>query len=174
MQVDLAWGGALYACLPASAVGLAVDADQHAELTAIGREIKWALDGSDLARHPADDRLSGVYGTILFDELPDTAEGPAQRNVTVFADGAVDRSPCGSGTAARVAVLAADGRLDATNTLTHQSLIGTTFRARIAAATTENGHEAVVADITGSAHRTGEHVFTLEPGDELGTGFVLR
>ncbi len=172
--LDLAWGGALYACLPARAVGLAVEPDQHAALTAIGREIKWALDGTDLARHPYDERLSGVYGTILFDELPDTADGPAQRNVTVFADGAVDRSPCGSGTAARVAVLAAAGRLDTAQVLTHRSLIGTVFHARIAGTTRADGHDAVVADITGTAHRTGEHVFTLEPGDELGTGFVLR
>jgi proline racemase/trans-L-3-hydroxyproline dehydratase len=173
VRVDLAWGGALYACLPASAVGLAVDAKQHADLTAIGREIKWTLDATDLARHPSDERLSGVYGTILFDELPDTADGPVQRNVTVYADGAVDRSPCGSGTAARVAVLAADGRLG-DGTFTHHSLIGTTFRARVADVVTADGFDAVVPEVEGMAYRTGEHTFVLDADDVLGTGFVLR
>lgn len=174
VRVDLAWGGALYACVPAAALGLSVDRSQHEELTAIGREIKWTLDASDLARHPSDDRLSGVYGTILFDELADTADGPAQRNVTVYADGAVDRSPCGSGTAARLAVLAADGRLDAARTLTHHSLIDTTFRARVVETVTADGHDAVVPEVEGMAYRTGEHTFVLDPADPLDTGFVLR
>src|SRR5690606_37410972 len=97
----------------------------------IGREIKWALDAHPSAQL-ADDHLSGVYGTILFDDLGRTQTGPWQRNVTVFADGEVDRSPCGSGTAARVALLAATGELADGETLTHDSIIGTRFHARIA------------------------------------------
>ena len=111
VAVDLSWGGALYASVPASRVGLSVSRESYRELIDIGREIKWALNDTELAKHPHDDRLSGVYGTILFDELPDSADGPVQRNVTIYADGAVDRSPCGSGTAARVALLHDDGSL---------------------------------------------------------------
>ncbi|QRP43293.1 proline racemase family protein [Amycolatopsis sp. FDAARGOS 1241] len=170
VKVDLAYGGAIYACVPASAVGLAVLPEHHTDLVAAGREIKAALSGTEWARH-TDSRLSGVYGVIFHDDLGDTGHGPHQRNVTVFADGQVDRSPCGSGTSARLALLAAEGRLREGDVLTHDSIIGTTFAGRILA-TRENG--SVVTEIEGTAHRTGESVFTLDPEDELGTGFTLR
>jgi proline racemase len=170
VTVDVSYGGAIYVSVPAASVGLAVEPRHHQELTAIGREIKHALDGTDVARHPADDRLSGIYGTILFDDLADTPDGPRQRNVTVFADGEVDRSPCGSGTSARIALLAEDGRLEPGAKLTHDSLIGTTFTAWI----TETTAEGVVSEVEGMAYRTGEHRFTLDPRDPLGPGFLLR
>lgn len=185
VRVDVVYGGAIYATLAAGDVGLAVDPAHHDELVALGREVKHALDSHEVARHPEDDRLSGVYGTILFDdlgELPGTA-GTAprsqgrrlhQRNVTVFADGQVDRSPCGSGTAARVALLAADGLLGPDDELAHESIVGTRFLARVAENVQEAGRDAVVVEVAGTAHRTGEHTFVLDPRDDLGTGFVLR
>jgi proline racemase/trans-L-3-hydroxyproline dehydratase len=172
--VDLGWGGALYVSLRAADVGLSVTLANHQELTAIGREVKWALNDSEYARHPSDDRLSGVYGTILYDDLGDTAEGPEQRNVTIYADGAVDRSPCGSGTASRVALLADAGRLADGQRLVHHSIVGSTFVARVVGHTTEHGFAAVVPEVDGIAYRTGEHVFTLDEHDAIGTGFVLR
>lgn len=169
VTVDLVFGGAVYATLPASAVGLEVTPENTAALIAIGREIKWALN-----EHPAaqlnDDRLSGVYGTILFDDLGRTGDGPHQRNVTVFADGEVDRSPCGSGTAARVALLAATGELADGETLTHDSIIGTRFLARVA----ERTDGGVIPEVTGQAHRVGTSTFELDEGDPVATGFSLR
>ena len=167
--VDLVFGGAVYATLPASAVGLEVTPEHTADLIAIGREIKWALN-----EHPSaqleDSRLSGVYGTILFDDLGRTAEGPHQRNVTVFADGEVDRSPCGSGTAARVALLAATGELADGEVLTHDSIIGTRFLARIA----DRTDRGVIPEVSGIAHRVGTSTFELDEGDPLPSGFSLR
>ena len=125
---------------------------------------------TDAARHPSDDRLSGVYGTILFEEVGDLH----QSNVTVFADGEVDRSPCGSGTSARLALLAADGGLAPGDVLRHDSIVGTTFLARVVERVTAEGRDAVVTEVEGRAFRTGEHRFLLDPRDELGTGFVLR
>ena len=90
--------------------------------------------------------------------------------MTVFADGEVDRSPCGSGTSARVALLHADGRLPAGRVLRHDSLIGTTFSARVVGQV----EEGVVSEVEGMAYKTGEHRFTLDPRDPLGAGFVLR
>jgi proline racemase len=174
VTVDLSWGGALYASLPAASVGLTVSREAYRELIDVGREIKWALNDSPVAKHPHDDRLSGVYGTILFDTLPSCADGPVQRNVTIYADGAVDRSPCGSGTAARVALLHDDEALAAGQTLTHHSLIDTTFVARVAEVVTVDGRSAVIPEVSGMAYRTGEHVFTLDADDPVGTGFVLR
>lgn len=169
VTADLVFGGAVYATLPASSVGLAVTPEHISELTAIGREIKWALDAHPAARLD-DARLSGVYGTILFDDLGPTARGPHQRNITVFADGEVDRSPCGSGTAARVALLAATGELGDDDLLTHDSIIGTRFTARVA----ERTRRGVIPEVAGMAHRVGRSTFELDEGDPLADGFSLR
>jgi proline racemase len=174
VYADLAYGGAVYASLDAQSAGLSVSPDHYADLIAVGREIKWALDEATQAQHPSDPRLSGVYGTIWYDDLGSVADGIHQRNVTVFADGEVDRSPCGSGTAARVALLADEGRLAPGQVLIHESIIGTRFTAWVAELTAAEGRPAVVAEIQGNAFITGEHVFVLDPRDELGTGFVLR
>jgi proline racemase len=169
--VDVAYGGAIYASLPAP---VPVAPEHYGELIALGREVKRALEDTPVARHPSDDRLSGIYGAILYEDLGDTPDGPHQRNVTVFADGEVDRSPCGSGTSARAALLAQDGRLDGDRVLRHDSIVGTTFHARVVAEARAEGRPAVVTEVEGSAYRTGEHRFVLDPRDPLGAGFVLR
>jgi proline racemase len=177
--VDLAYGGAIYAQLAASSVGLTVEPGRIQNLIAVGREIKQALDGTEHARHPSDDRLSGVYGTIIYDDLgteagPDGDARLHQRNVTIFADGEVDRSPCGSGTCARLAVLAATGRLAPGQELLHSSVVGSRFRGRVLEAVTAEGRPAVIPLVTGAAYRTGEHSFVADPADDLFPGFVLR
>jgi proline racemase len=176
VSVDVSFGGAVYAQVPAAALGLAVAPKHVHDLIAVGREVKWALDGTEHAAHPTDPRLSGVYGTILFDHLGDGDDGRVhQRNVAIFADGQVDRSPCGSGTAARMATLAADGRLDEPGAvLVHSSIVGSMFMASILDRVTVEGCPAVVPAITGTAFRTGEHVFHVDPHDDLLPGFVLR
>ncbi|MBO3747101.1 proline racemase family protein [Streptosporangiaceae bacterium NEAU-GS5] len=172
---DIAYGGAIYAHVNASAVGLTVEPRHIDQLIAIGREIRWALNDSEHARHPSDDRLSGVYGTILYDELGEDADGNLyQRNVAIFADGEVDRSPCGSGTASRVAMLSATGHLSADCHLVHDSIVGSRFDARILRHVTAENRPAVIPIISGTAYKTGEHLFTADPADPLFPGFVLR
>ena len=166
VRVDVSYGGAIYASAPAERFGLSVVPDDLPRLIAAGREAKRALERSEAARHPSDERLSGIYGTILYEEL-----GPLhQRNVAIFADGEVDRSPCGSGTSARCALLAADGSLRSGQVLRHDSIVGTTFLARVVGETAEG----VLTEVEGTAFRTGEHRFVLDPRDPLGTGFSLR
>lgn len=172
VEVAVAHSGACYASVPAAALGLAVEPDQLPELTAVGREIRAALADAEAVAHPTDARLSGVYGVVLYDELPPVDGVLNQRNVTVFADGQIDRSPCGSGSSARLAVLAAEGRLAPGEPLRHESVIGTVFTGRFLAGGDPWG-EGVVTEVGGTAHRTGEHGFVLEPGDELGAGFLL-
>jgi proline racemase len=165
-NVDVAYGGALYASLPAARVGLTVAPERLPEIIAAGREIKHALTGTPVAEHVADPRLSGIYGVIFHDAL-----GPLhQRNVTVFADGEIDRSPCGSGTSARLALLAAEGIIGPGDELSHESIVGTTFLGRILGETPDG----LLTEVEGTAYRTGEHRFVLDPRDGLGTGFVLR
>jgi proline racemase len=174
VSADVSYGGAIYASVDASAVGMSVTPRHYADLLALGREIKWKLDETEWARHPSDPRLSGIYGTILFEDLDPGPDGPHQRNVTVFADGEVDRSPCGSGTSARLALLASSGQLGPDQVLTHDSIVGTRFLGRVVETVETEGREACVSEVRGMAYRTGEHHFVLEPGDPLGLGFTLR
>jgi proline racemase len=181
LEVDLSWGGALYASAAATAAGTAVEPRRTEELIRLGREVKAALAGHPATRHPEDTRLSGVYGTVIWQDEPAAAGGEAargadvvQRNVTVFADGQVDRSPCGSGTSARLALLDDEGALAEGAELEHLSLVGTRFHGLVTGRRRTARGVEVLTEVRGSAHRTGEHRFLLARGDELGTGFVLR
>jgi proline racemase len=174
VRADVSYGGALYAFVDASSVGLTVTPENYYQLITVGREVKHALNDTEWARHPSDSRLDGIYGTILYDDLGDHEDGPHQRNVTIFADGEVDRSPCGSGTSARIALLADDGRMSTGRTLRHDSIVGTTFLGRVIEHVTADGRDAVITEVVGEAYETGRATFTLDPQDPLGTGFVLR
>jgi proline racemase len=174
IRVDVAYGGAIYASARAADIGLTVEQAELADLIALGREVRSALDATDVGRHPADRRLGGVYGTIWFDHLGFDTSGAHQRNCTVFADGEVDRSPCGSGTSARLALLHADGQLPAGARLRHDSIIGTTFVGHVVGEVTAEGRSAVLTEVEGTAFRTGRHSFELDPDDPLGVGFQLR
>ncbi|WP_103534045.1 proline racemase family protein [Streptomyces sp. SM11] len=180
LTVDIAFGGAMYAVLPADRLGLRVRPPDVTAIVAAGREIRDALNAADAAEHPGDPRLSGVYGTVFTEaagtpvERPDGARRLHHRNVTVFADGQVDRSPCGSGTAARVALLADAGDLRPGDELRHESVVGSVFHARIERLTTVHGRPAVVPAVTGTAYAIGTSRFTVDPDDTLVPGFVLR
>ena len=163
--VDVAFGGAFYASVEES-----VDPDALTRLIERGRELKAELESKHDIVHPLEPELRDVYGVIFWQR-----EGArVQRNVTVFADGEVDRSPCGSGTSARLALLDASGELPRGEDLRHVSIVGTEFRGRVIGDADVAGSAAVITEVEGSAHRTGEHRFVLEDEDELGTGFLLR
>jgi proline racemase len=173
--VDVLWGGALYASLPASRAGLEVTPACLNQLIDAGRQVKAALAGRPASRHPSEPRLGGIYGTIFHEDVADdgmfTLDGSvAQRNVTIFADGQVDRSPCGSGTAARVAELDDAGQLPDGDVLDHFSIIDSRFTARVA----ERDTDGVIVDVVGNAYPVGKCTFSLDPEDQLGLGFVLR
>jgi proline racemase len=160
-SVDIAFGGAFYAFLPDR-----VAPEEVPRLIELGRAIKRDLERDHEIVHPLEPELNGVYG-VVFWEHEDDGPPPAQRNVTVFADGEVDRSPCGSATSARMALLDIPE-------LVHHSIVGSEFRGWIVGRTEVSDLPAVVTEVEGSAHRTGSHEFVLEPTDELGTGFLLR
>lgn len=167
----------MYTVLPVERFGLRVRPEDIPQPIAAGREICDALNAAGAAEHPQVPRLSGVYGTVFTEEAAALARRhPAvhHRHVTVFADGEVDRSPCGSGTAARVALLADAGQLHPGDELRNESAVGSVFRARIAHLTTGHGVPAVVPAVTGTAYATGTCRFTVEPDDSLLPGFVLR
>jgi proline racemase len=170
LSVDVAFGGAFYASVESP---LPVHKDSLPRLIELGREIKSELEAGHDFVHPLEPELRDIYGVIFFERIGD---GPPlrQRNVTVFADGEVDRSPCGSGTSARLALLDVDGELLRGEELVHESIVGTAFSARVVGDAEVAGRPAVVTEVEGSAHKTGEHEFLLDERDELGTGFLLR
>jgi proline racemase len=165
--LDVAFGGAFYASLPER-----VKARELPRLIALGRELKAALEATYAFVHPLKPELRDVYGVIFWQE--ENEHPLAQRNVTVFADGEVDRSPCGSGTSARLALLHAEGRIGLGEPLRHRSVVGTEFVGTVVAETEVDGRRAVVTDVEGSAYRTGRSEFSLDPNDPLGEGFLLR
>lgn len=174
VTVGIGYGGANYASLNASELGLEVVPANLTELTSIGREVKWLLNELPISQSQSDNRLNGIYGTIIFEELGATEASLHQRNVTIYADGRVDRSPCGSGTAARIAELHHSGELRPGMELIHDSIIGTRFRGQIDDVQQRSEVLGVIPRVSGNAFMTGSSVFTLDELDELGTGFSLR
>jgi len=171
VTVDIAFGGAFYATLEASSVGLGLTRAYLPQLIALQRELRPALERSVDVIHPAERDLAGIYGVIFWERLGPTE----QRNITVFADGEIDRSPCGSGTSARLAVLRARGGLAIGESFRHRSLVDSVFEAWIVDEGPAVGrHPSVITEVEGSAFRTGESMFSLDPRDPLGTGFLLR
>jgi proline racemase len=171
LHVDVAFGGAFYAIVDAESAGLAVTADRLPALRQAGMAIKRAIDAAVTVVHPLEPGLTGVYGTIF--TAPASRPDADLRNVTVFADAEVDRSPCGTGTCAVLAVLDAMGLVDADRPFVHESIIGTTFRARVAGRTTVGSLPAIVPELSGEAWITGEHTFLVERDDPLSGGFRL-
>lgn len=182
VRCDVSYGGAFYASVDARAIGLDVSATSLPALIALQRQLRPVLDGALEVVHPDEPELRGIYGVIYWQDEPtraadrDNGVALTQRNVTVFADGEVDRSPCGSGTSARLALLAADDRLGAghAGVLRHLSIVQSAFLGRIVDDAEVHGLSAVITEVEGSAFMTGQHEFLLDPRDPLGTGFLLR
>jgi proline racemase len=170
LELDVSFGGAFYASLDVSALGLAVAPPHLPRLIQLQRELRPALDAALDVVHPLEPELRGIYGVIFHEEEPDGA----QRNVAVFADGEVDRSPCGSGTSARLALLHAQGRIAVGEPFRHRSIVDTEFVGRVVETTEVAGLPAVVTEVEGSAFATGRHEFLLADDDPLGPGFLLR
>jgi len=177
IPVDVAYGGAFYGSVEVRAGGLDVSAASLPQLIALQRELRPALDAALDPRHPDEPELRGIYGIVFWqrETAPTAGAVLAQRNVTVFADGEVDRSPCGSGTSARLALLDASGELARGATLEHRSIVDSIFLGTVTAdGPPAGGHATVITEVEGSAFLTGRHEFVLDPHDPLGTGFLLR
>jgi proline racemase len=170
LVADVSFGGAFYASVEAP---FPVEPRNLPRFIELGREVKRDLEAQQDFVHPLEPELRDVYG-VIFWQVDEVGPPLIQRNVTVFADGEVDRSPCGSGTSARLALLEAAGELARGDELLHRSIIGTEFLARVLGDAEVDGVPAVVTEVEGSAHFTGRHEFALEPADPLGEGFLLR
>ena len=184
VRADVAFGGAFYAIVDSEAVGIPVVPQRLPDLRRVGMEIKDAVEEAVKVEHPLEPQLQGIYGTIFTG--PPSSDRADLRNVTIFADAEVDRSPCGTGTAAVMAVLAAMGMLtEPDQVFRHESIIGSIFKGRVLRTTTlstpnsaaPNSQaepiEAIIPEIEGAAHITGEHTFIIEDDDPFRDGFRL-
>jgi proline racemase len=173
LSADVAYGGAFYAFVDTARTGLRVTRADLPALVALAAEVKRGIVREHPLADPEDARIGGLYGVIFYERI-ETGDGRVEeRNVTVFADGQVDRSPCGSGTSARVATLAARGDLTPGGELVNRSIVDTIFIGRIAENTTAHGRPAVIAEVEGTAHLVGHNTWVASPEDELGAGFLL-
>jgi len=172
ISYDIAFGGAFYAFCRAEDLELGLGPEDNRKLIEAGLRIKHAIAATTEIRHPFEKELGFLYGTIF--------TGPAQnpshhsRNVCVFAEGEIDRSPTGTGVSARAALHHARDELEIDQPFVVESILGTCFTGRIAATTPFGPYDAVIPEITGTAHITGRHEFLIDPSDPLKFGFFLR
>lgn len=173
VAVDIAFGGAFYAILPAERVGLRVVPGATAQLVAAGSAIKQAVNARVSITHPLEEDLGFLYGTILTDVPQDPAH--QSRNICVFANAEVDRSPTGTGVSARLALHAARGEVADDQPIVIESILGarSAFSGRVAGRTAVGPFEAIIPEVSGTAFLMGRHEFILEAPDRLGQGFLL-
>jgi proline racemase len=167
---DMAFGGNFYALVPAADAGVAVDPAQSRLLIERGAEIMAAIDASDRPVHPEDPRIAGCRHVVFHAPGRDGADA---RAATSIHPGWLDRSPCGTGTSARLAQLHARGELALGDGFVNESVIGTRFTGRVAGETTVAGRPAIVPEITGRAWITAMGQYLLDAEDPFPAGFSL-
>ncbi len=171
LRADVAYGGAFYAIVDAEAAGVPIDGAHAPELRRTGMAIRDAIEAKQTVVHPLEPSIVGICGTIFTGPPHDAAAD--LRNTAVFADGEVDRSPCGTGTSAVMAVIDAMGLLGGDRPFVHEGLIGTRISGRVVGRTEVGDYPAIVTDIEGSAWITGDHAFVIDERDPLKGGFRI-
>lgn len=173
VNYDLAYGGAFYAYVDANRMGLELTPKYYRNILDIGMKIKRAVmeSGPEIA-HPFEPDLSFLYGTIFLGDP--ISEGIDSRNVCVFAEGEVDLCPTGSGVSGRLPLHFAKGELKIGEEMTIESITGSVFRGKIIEEVDFGPFKAVIPEVTGTAHITGQHTFLIDPDDPFKNGFFLR
>jgi trans-L-3-hydroxyproline dehydratase len=172
VRYDLAFGGAFYAFMQAEDLDLRCASEDFTALVSAGRAVKRAVMASRPISHPFEADLSFLYGTIFIG--PALEPGHHSRNVCIFADGEVDRSPTGTGVSARLAIHHARGEIGIDQPIVIESILGTCFAGRVTADASFGPYPAVIPEVSGTAHITGRHTFVIDPADPLKQGFMLR
>jgi trans-L-3-hydroxyproline dehydratase len=172
IRYDLAFGGAFYAYVRADQVGLKCTPDEFRPLIEKGMAIKRAVMNSREILHPFEKDLSFLYGTIFI--APPMGRGANSRNVCIFAEGEVDRSPTGTGVSGRMAIHFARNEVTVNQPIVIESILGTQFIGRVVEITKFGTYAAVIPEVEGSASVTGRNEFYIDPEDPLRNGFMLR
>ncbi len=165
---DLAFGGNFYPLVALEPLGLPFDIAASSEIVAAGLRVIEAINAQDPPVHPVDPAIRGLHHVQFTAPGRNGSDG---RNIVVNIPNYFDRSPCGTGTSARMAVLHARGDLGLDEDFVHESLIGTRFTGRLVEKTAVGPFDAVVPTITGRAWITGHAEFVLDPSDPFPAGF---
>lgn len=172
VSYSLAYGGAFYAYVDAPSIGLSLHANNTEQIIDWGRLIKQAVMKSAKVCHPFEADLSFLYGVIF--SAPTVAPGVHSRNVCIFAEGELDRSPTGSGVSGQAAMMRARGTLALGERICIESILGSQFEVEVVRELAYGPHQAVIPRVSGSAHVTGQHIFYIDPQDPLRDGFIFR
>ena len=172
INFDIAFGGAFYAYIDVDQVGLKIDKKNHNKFVMAGKKIKQKIMKEFEIKHPFEDDLGFLYGTIFVGSPSNELNHSS--NVCVFADGEVDRSPTGTGVSGRAAIHFSKNEINKNESITIESILGTTFDVEVLERTNYGGYKAVIPKVTGKAYITGKSSFCFDPDDPLKYGFMLR
>ena len=171
INYDLAFGGAFYAFVDVAQLGLDCTSKYQNQLIETGIKIKHAVMDSVKMIHPLEPDMNFLYGTIF----TGVSKNPNHhsRNVCIFAEGEVDRSPTGTGVSARAAILHAKDEIKLGESIIIESIIGSTFSVKVVETTTFGNYDAVIPEVSGNAYITGKNTFWINPEDPLKNGFII-
>lgn len=172
ISYDIAFGGAFYAFCRADDLGVGLGEKDFRQLIDVGMRVKHAVMESVKIEHPFEEDLGFLYGTIMIGAAHDPSHH--SRNVCIFADGEVDRCPTGTGVSARAAIHYARGELGLNQAFTVESILGTCFTGEVLKETRFGPYDAIIPQVTGSAHIIGRNELLIDPSDPLRYGFILR
>ena len=170
---DIAYCGAFYVYVDVSQLSLQVTPEYAEKLVALGTEIKRKAAAVTKFTHPTEPGIDWLYGTIFYEPLKDQGEKVFTRNVCIFAEGQIDRSPTGSGTGGRVALHYGKGELRADQILVNDSIINTPMEGKVISETKVGDYDAVITEVSGTAHIMGFNQLVLDPKDPLPEGFRI-
>lgn len=173
LKVDVGYGGMTYVIVDAEALGFGITPDEARELCELGQVIKAAAAEQLPSPHPLNKLIKGITQTEFVMPLRRENGVLSSRNTVIVSPGRCDRSPCGTGTSARLAVMHAKGLIEVGETFVHESIIGSRFESRIASTTTLGSVPAVVPVVAGQAWISAISQVGVDPTDRFQTGFTL-
>lgn len=171
--VDVAFGGMIYAMVDARRLGFAVEPAEARDLVQVGERIKKAAAEQLPAVHPENPEIHTINQTLWAAPVTGPTGSRTARNAVIVSPGRIDRSPCGTGTCARLAILHARGELGVGEAFVHESIIGTKFTGEIMATVDVAGRAGIRCAITGRGWITAFHQYVLDPSDPFPTGYRL-
>jgi proline racemase len=172
IPVDIAFGGSFFILVAAESLGLEVTLEHLPELRALGLNIRDIVNRTVPIQHPTLDHIRSADLVEIYDKPTNPAA--RYKNVVIFGHGNVDRSPCGTGTSAKMAALHATGKLAVGEVFVYESILGTLFKGRVLEEVKVGDYDAISPEITGSAFITGFNHFVIDPDDPLAYGFVMN
>ena len=171
LTIDIAYGGMIFAICDARALGFQIAPDEARDLATLGEKVRQAAQAQHPVHHPELPDISGV-SIVQFAGPVTKSDGRAiARNTCIVAPGRSDRSPTGTGTCARMAVLHAKGQLQVGEALTHESIIGSHFEGRILETAMVGARPAIIPSISGRAWITGFHHYVVDATDPWPAGY---